>query len=132
MLSALFWVERLRGYSPGAPNINVSSSPFFFPNERERRRVGFSISFSISTPSVEFRLLSRVAFSSILPLTGTFLSVFSGRVRADIAEERRINSQVLSDTIARITASCVSFSRHERVNARGDLRKGKGEGGRRG
>lgn len=48
---------------------------------------------------------------------------------AYIAERRRINSQVLSDTIARVTASCVSFSEAREgerfAPPRGDFKDGR-------
>lgn len=89
--STLFCVERLRGYSPGAPNINVPPPPpppfsvHFLPRREEEGRSRFLRPFFNFNPVHQFCLLSRVhariAFSAISPLTGTFLSVYSGRVR---------------------------------------------------
>lgn len=44
--NTLFYAERLRGHSPGAPNINVSPSPFPSLNLDPV----YSVPFSISTP----------------------------------------------------------------------------------
>lgn len=115
MLSILFCVERLRGYSPGAPNINVPLPPFstLIPQREKESRFRFlSVPFSISTSSTVLSPLSRTraycVFRHFRLSRGLFF-LSTADVSAYIAERRRINSQVLSDTIRKDNGSLCFF-----------------------
>lgn len=101
----LFCVERLRGYSPGAPNINVPPTPPFsvhLPRREEESRSRFLRPFFNFNPVHSF--VSSLAYTRVLRFPPFRLSrglffLSTVDVSAYIVERRRINSWVLSDTI---------------------------------
>lgn len=107
-------------------------SLFFLTKEREGKSV-FSFLFQFQPHPWSFVSSFALRFPPFCLSRGLFF-LSSADVSAYIAERRRINSQVLSDTIARITASCVSFSAaregERSAPLRGDLRIAKGDGRR--
>lgn len=126
------------------PNINLLRSPLTcLGREEEGRPVSFSLRpFFNFNPVHSF--VSSLAYTRVLRfppfrLSRVLFFLSTADVSAYIVERRRINSQVLSDTIPRITASCVSFlvaatgpSRRALRAVSRRLKNGKGEkdGGR--